>query len=174
MTAPLSGRAWVFAGRVTTDDVLPGRYLEKSADEVAQYAMAGLDPEFARKVRPGDFVVGGDEFGAGSGRENAIWALKNAGVAAVLATKIARSFHRNCVNLGLPALAVDGLAAVVTGDALVVDLAARLVRPARGAEVLPIRNLTGISLEILEAGGIVPYTLARRDRLRQPSEESHG
>jgi 3-isopropylmalate/(R)-2-methylmalate dehydratase small subunit len=170
----LRGSAWVYPGRVTTDDILPGRYLEKSADEVAQFALAGLDPDFARKVRPGDFVVGGTDFGAGSGRENAVCALKNAGVAAVLAPKIARGFHRNCVNLGLPALAVEGLGTIKTGDALVVDLGARTVTALHTGTIHPIRNLTGISLEILEAGGIVPFTLARRDRSRPRPEESHG
>ena len=103
----LEGRAFCFGNQVTTDDILPGRYLDRRADEVAQFAMAGVDPTFAARVRPGDFVVAGANFGAGSGRESAPAALKGAGVAAVVASSFSRLFFRNCINLGLPPVLID-------------------------------------------------------------------
>ncbi len=155
------GQAWVFGANVTTDDILPGRYLQCSNDEVGRYAMAGIDPQLAGKVQPGDVLVGGHNFGCGSGRESAPYAIAHAGFSAVIAPSFARLFFRNCINIGLPTILIDSVELIATGDSLVVDLDARSVtNEATGVSYL-IRNLTGISREILRAGGIVPYTKAR-------------
>jgi 3-isopropylmalate/(R)-2-methylmalate dehydratase small subunit len=161
MTALLEGRAVCFGAHVTTDEILPGRYLDRGADEVAQYAMAGADPGFAARVRPGDIIVAGADFGAGSGRESAPVALKGAGIAAVVAPGFGRLFFRNCINLGLPAVIVDDVAGIVDGDALTIDIGARTVFHAPSGTTRPIRNLTGISREVLEASGIVSFTKRR-------------
>jgi 3-isopropylmalate/(R)-2-methylmalate dehydratase small subunit len=154
---PLTGTAFHFGDGVTTDDILPGRYLDRASHEVAAFAMAGVDPEFARKVKPGDFIVAGRNFGAGSGRESAPAALKGAGVAAVIAVSFSRLFFRNCVNLGLPPLIVDDTADLREGDQLTVDLERRTIHSGRTGTTRPIRNLTGISQQILQAGGIMPF-----------------
>jgi 3-isopropylmalate/(R)-2-methylmalate dehydratase small subunit len=166
--ARLRGRVWVFPGTVTTDDILPGRYLDHASDEVGAFAMAGLDPTFAARVRAGDLVAGGSNFGRGSGRESAPHALRRAGVAAVIAPSFARVFYRNCINIGLPAIVVDSIDDFATGDVVHVDLEGRAVTNTRTDLVYLARNLTGISLEILRAGGIVPYTLMRRRRGEEP------
>jgi len=160
----LRGRAWVFPGTVTTDDILPGRYLDHASDEVGRYAMAGIAPDFAAQVAAGDLVVGGPNFGSGSGRESAPYALRQAGVAAVIAPSFGRVFFRNCVNIGLPPIVVDPIDGIVDGDQLLVDLEAHAVANARTDVVYLVRNLGGISLDILRAGGIVAYTLARQRR----------
>jgi maleamate amidohydrolase len=162
MNKVISGRAWVYPGQVTTDDILPGRYLDRHGAELGQFAMTGIDPEFAAKVAPGDIVVAGDNFGAGSGRESAPAALRHAGVGAVVCTSAARVFYRNGVNLGLPVVEVDSIEGIAAGDQVVVDIAARTVRAPGKDVVLPVRNLSGIALEILAAGGIVAYTLAKK------------
>lgn len=157
----LEGCAWVFGDHVTTDDIYPGRYLERPLEEAGRYAMAGVDEGFAARVRPGDFVVAGVNFGAGSSREAAVVALKQAGVAAVIAQSFGRIFFRNAINNGLPAVMVRDTSSIQTGDRLRVDLLGRRVTVVRTGEVLEILNLTGISLDILQAGGIIPYTEAR-------------
>jgi 3-isopropylmalate dehydratase small subunit len=165
-----TGRAWVFGAGITTDDILPGRYLDRGNAEVGAFAMAGVDPTFAARVAPGDFIVAGANFGAGSGRESAPYALAGAGIAAVIAPSFARVFFRNAINIGLAPVMVETVAAIAAGDELTLDLAARHVTNQRTQISYLIRNLTGISLEILEAGGIVAHTrtrLARAARVRK-------
>jgi 3-isopropylmalate/(R)-2-methylmalate dehydratase small subunit len=156
-----TGRAWVFGAGVTTDDILPGRYLDRANHEVGQFAMAGIDPQFASRVTPGDYIVAGSNFGAGSGRESAPYALVHAGIAAVIAPSFSRVFFRNSINIGLPAVIVADVSSIAAGDRLTVDLQRRTVLNQRSAHVLAIANLTGISRQILEAGGIVPFTKMR-------------
>jgi 3-isopropylmalate/(R)-2-methylmalate dehydratase small subunit len=168
MTELGRGRAWLFGAGITTDDILPGRYLDHGNHEVGKFAMAGVAPEFAGRVGRGDFIVAGPNFGAGSGRESAAYAIRGAGVAAVIAPSFGRLFFRNAINIGLPPIIVDTTEGIAEGDPLVVDLREHTIVNDRTRAVHAIRNLTGISLEILRAGGIVPYTLMRRRRGEEP------
>jgi maleamate amidohydrolase len=162
MSDIITGKAWVYPGQVTTDDILPGRYLDRQGAELGQFAMNGIDPEFASKVAPGDIIVAGSNFGAGSGRESAPAALRYAGVGAVVCTSAARVFYRNGVNLGLPVVEVESIEGIAPGDQVVIDIAARTVSaPARDVS-LAVKNLSGIASEILAAGGIVAYTMAKK------------
>ena len=162
MKERMRGRAFVFGADVTTDDILPGRYLDRSNDEAGAFAMAGLDPDFATKVARGDFIVAEHNFGTGSGRENAPGALLAAGVAAVIAPSFARLFYRNAINMGLPAVIVDSVSDIREGDWLELDLAERRLSLPAGGRGRAVQNLTGTSRAILEAGGIVAYTRARQ------------
>jgi 3-isopropylmalate/(R)-2-methylmalate dehydratase small subunit len=96
---------------VNTDIIIPFRFKARTNDpvEMAKYAMYGLDPEFYKKVRPGDLFVAGKNFGGGSSREQAPVAIKYSGVAAVVAESFARIFYRNSFAIGLPALEVPGI-----------------------------------------------------------------
>ncbi|MDR7521933.1 MAG: 3-isopropylmalate dehydratase [Armatimonadota bacterium] len=161
MRPVLEGRAWVFGDHVNTDQILPGRFLDRPAEEVGRYALAGLDATFPERVAPGDVVVAGVNFGCGSSRETAVLALKQAGVSAVVARSFARIFFRNAINNGLPAVIIGDTAGIGQGDRLRLDLSARTVTNLTTGAVLPVQNLTGTSLEILRHGGIVAYTLAR-------------
>jgi 3-isopropylmalate dehydratase small subunit len=101
----MNGRVWVFGDDINTDLIIPGRYLDSyDPKHLASHAMEGVNKEFAEKVMPGDIVVAGENFGCGSSREQAVLALKHAGVSAVVAKSYARIFYRNSVNLGLMAL----------------------------------------------------------------------
>lgn len=161
MSQVREGRAWVFGDYVTTDDILPGRFLERPLEEAGRFAMTGIDEGFPQRVKPGDFVVGGTNFGAGSSREAAVAALKYAGVAAVIARSFGRIFFRNAINNGLPAVIIEETAGIAPGDRLRLDLEARTVTNLRTGQTFPVLNLTGTSREILAAGGIIPFTLAR-------------
>lgn len=164
------GRAWVFGANITTDDILPGRYLDRQNDEVGQFCMAGVSTTFAKEVTAGDFIVAGENFGAGSGRESAPYAIQGAGVAAVIAPSFGRVFFRNAINIGLAPIRVHSIDGIEMGDSLQVDLAQRYVLNLRTDVRYMIRNLAGISLDILRAGGIVPY-VRQRQSANKPSRE---
>lgn len=160
----IEGNAWIFPANITTEDILPNRFLDRANDEVGQFAMAGVDPDFVNKIQAGDVIVGGQNFGTGSSRETAAIALKLTGVGAVVAPSLGRVFFRNCINIGLPAIIIDSTEDFQDGDRLHIDLEARTVFNQRSGETHSIRNLAGVSLEILEAGGIIPFTKQRQEK----------
>ena len=158
-TAP--GRAWVFGDDISTDALAPGVYLKFDIDIIARHCLETEDPAFAAGVRPGDVVVGGRNFGAGSSREQAAQALKHLGIAAVLAPSFAGIFYRNALNLGLLALVCPDAQRIQAGARLVVDAdAARVVETdtgtVHGCEPIPDHLLA-----MVRAGGLIPW-LERR------------
>src|SRR2546428_5994776 len=106
----LKGRTWVWPDDVNTDIIIPFRFKARTNDpvEMAKYAMYGFDPEFYKKVKPGDLFVAGKNFGGGSPREQAPVAIKDSNVAAGVAESFGRTFYRNCFAAGLPPLEVPG------------------------------------------------------------------
>jgi len=151
-------RAWVFGDDLDTDQIVPGRYAPfmVGQDKFHTYAFCDARPEFAKTVKPGDILVGGENFGCGSSREYAVAALKKHGVGAVVAKNFARIFFRNCVNLGIPVIeSSDAIALVRDGDEITLDLAAGILRTPRGDAHL--RPLAPFAREILAAGGVVAY-----------------
>ena len=96
------GKVFKYGDNVNTDVIIPARYLnDASAENLSAHVMEDIDPDFAKKVRKGDFIVGGCNFGCGSSREHAPLAIKASGVRAVIAKSFARIFFRNAVNIGL-------------------------------------------------------------------------
>ena len=165
------GKAWVFPGNVTTDEILPGEYLDRRNDEVGQFAMAGIDPDFVKKVKPGDILVAGPNFGSGSGRETAPMALQQAGISVLIAPSYGRIFFRNSINIGLPAITVESTEQTQEGDTLNVDLESGEVINERTGQVHIVQNLRGTSREILDAGGIIEYTKMRQADKTARAEE---
>jgi methanogen homoaconitase small subunit len=151
-------RAWVFGDDLDTDQMVPGRYAPfmVGQDKFHMYAFCDARPGFAKEVRPGDILVGGENFGCGSSREYAVAALKKLGIGAVVAKTFARIFFRNCINLGIPAIeSTDAVAVVRDGDDVTLDVAAGLLRVPGGSAA--IRPLAPFAQEILSAGGVVAY-----------------
>lgn len=154
----LRGRAHVFGCDVNTDYIISGKYKFKTLDmdELAGHCMEDIDPEFTQRVREGDFIVAGGNFGCGSSREQAPLVIKHAGVGAVLASSFARIFFRNAINKGLPAVECD-TSGMRSGDELEVDLGAGRVRNlTRGSEVA-IAALPEVMMDILAEGGLTAY-----------------
>ena len=154
----MRGKALKFGDSISTDYIIPGKYfhLRSNLPELARHAMEGVDPQFASRVRSGDFLVTGKNFGLGSSREHAALVLKLSGIGAVLAESVARIFYRNAVNVGLPVLILD-TRGIADGDELEVDLGGGKVRNlTRGLE-LSFNPLPSVMLRILECGGLVPY-----------------
>lgn len=157
METRLTGHVWKFGDDVSTDHIIAGRYLTSTDPKVlSEHVMENVDPAFAKKVRPGDVILGGTNFGCGSSREQAPLALKAAGISCVVADTFARIFFRNSINIGFPVVECPGLhKRVKEGDTLTVDLSAgHVLLP--GGEAIPFHPLPPNILEILHAGGLVP------------------
>ena len=156
----LVGKVWKYGANVDTDVIIPARYLaEFRAADLAKHCMEDLDPTFASEVRPGDIIVAGRGFGIGSSREHAPVSIKASGIAAVVAPSFARIFHRNAINVGLPAVECEGIDEdVEKGDEVEVDLTAGTVTNRRTGRVFHASSYPDFMLGIIEAGGLVPYT----------------
>ncbi len=154
----LKGKAWKFGDDISTDHIAPGRYfhLRTNLPELAKHVLEDAMPEFASQMRPGDFVVGGRNFGLGSSREHAPRIIKLAGASAVLAQSFARIFFRNAINVGLPVLEID-TAAIKQGDELEVDLEAGTVRNITRGQTLTFAPLPPVMVKILGDGGLVEH-----------------
>lgn len=153
------GRAHVYTRpHINTDEILPGRYLALTdASEMARHAMETIDPGFSQKVRPGDILVAGEDFGAGSSREHAVWALKETGLAAIIATSFARIFFRNAINNGFLVIECRGVADTTQcGDELEIDLSAGTIQNLTREVVHSFPPLSDFVREILAAGGLLP------------------
>jgi 3-isopropylmalate/(R)-2-methylmalate dehydratase small subunit len=161
----IQGRVHKYGDNIDTDVILPGKYLSLSdARELAQHCMEGVDPEFASRVKPGDIIVAGTNFGSGSSREHAPVAIKAAGVGCVIAPSFARIFFRNAVNIGLPVLETDEVAEVEAGELLEVDLEqGAIINPGKN-RVYQAAPYPQAMLDIIAAGGLVEYTKKRLAR----------
>ncbi|MDI9570544.1 MAG: 3-isopropylmalate dehydratase small subunit [Pseudomonadota bacterium] len=160
----LSGKVWKFGDHVNTDLIIPARYINSSdPDFLAAHCMEDADPDFAKKVRPGDIIVAGDNFGCGSSREHAPIALKAAGIAAVVARSFARIFYRSAFNTGLPIFEASTLyEAVREGDEIEVDAERGLiVTRGRDPQRFAIEPIPPFMRELIAAGGLMAY-LKRR------------
>ncbi|RME09028.1 MAG: 3-isopropylmalate dehydratase small subunit [Ardenticatenia bacterium] len=164
MSTTIRGRVHVYRrDHINTDEIIPARYLTSDDPEyLGLHAMEDLDPEFPKKVQPGDIVIAGKNFGTGSSREHAVWALRAAGVALVIADNYANIFYRNAINNGFLALEVPGAAdAFETGDEAVVDLRAGTLTNTRTGQTLTFAPLPDFALKVREAGGYLEYLKAR-------------
>lgn len=160
----IKGRVWKFGDDIDTDVIIPAKYL-RSVDQSVwpKHVLEGVDPEFSSKVRPGDIIVAGKNFGCGSSREQAALAIKWAGVAAVVAESFARIFFRNAINNGLPLIEAKGISKMVEeGDVIEIDLDSGIVKTPKGE----VRSapLPPFLQDILRSGGLVEYYKAHAKR----------
>jgi len=153
----LKGRAWKFGDDVDTDAIIPARYLNTSdPSELARHVMEDADPAFASRVKKGDIMVAGKDFGLGSSREHAPLVIKLAGVSAVLAKSFARIFFRNAINQGLPVLLCD-TDKIAPNDELEINFAANTVTDLTSGHKLSFSKIPPVMLNILDEGGLIPY-----------------
>ena len=155
----MEGRCWKFGDDVNTDEIIPPRYLNVIDEkELAAHLMEGADPGFVSKVKPGDIIVAGRNFGCGSSREHAPLAIKAAGVACVVAESFARIFFRNAINIGLPiAECRDAARQTAEGDVLEVDFAlSRIVNRIQG-RTYAFPPFSPELQAIIDAGGLIPF-----------------
>jgi 3-isopropylmalate/(R)-2-methylmalate dehydratase small subunit len=124
--------------------------------------MEGLDADFNKKCKKGDFIVAGTNFGCGSSREHAPIALKGVGVSAVIAESFARIFYRNATNVGVPLLEAPGITEIIeNGDEIEVDMDEGTITTSDG-EKITFKKLPPFMLEILNQGGLIEYLKNKR------------
>lgn len=153
------GRVWKFGDHVDTDLIIPARFLNVSdKDALAKNCFADLRPEFAEGASLGDILVAGTNFGCGSSREHAPWAIKSVGISVIIAKSFARIFYRNAFNIGLPILeseaAVDALS---EGDLASADLTSGELIRLESGERFSSKPIPDFMMEIIQAGGLVDY-----------------
>lgn len=160
----MMARAWVLGDNVSTDDIIPGRYLVKrDPHELGKHVFENLIPGFSSKVRKGDVIIAGRNFGCGSSREQAPLALKGVGIGAVIAESFARIFFRNAVNQGLPVMVCKGVrASFSTGEEVEYDLGKGVVRNLTRNLEMKAEPLPDFILSILRAGGLIPYLKSQK------------
>ncbi len=166
------GRAFKFGDNISTDHIVPGRllHLRSNLSELAKHVLEDADPTFAQRVKKGDFVVGGKNFGLGSIREHAPLVIKMSGVSAILAKSVARIFFRNAINVGLPVLICD-TESISDGDELEVDLELGKVKNLTNGAELSFSKIPEIMLRILDEGGLIPYIKKYKDFVVNPREK---
>jgi len=159
LSAKIVGRVWKFGDDINTDLIIAGKYKLSitNIDELAKHAMEALIPNFAERVKRGDIIVAGRNFGCGSSREQAPLVLKHIGIGAVIAESFARIFYRNAINIGLPAIECRDTSRILDGDILEVNLLEGYVKNLTRNEIYSIKPIPPALLEILASGGLVNY-----------------
>jgi 3-isopropylmalate/(R)-2-methylmalate dehydratase small subunit len=167
----VSGRVHRLGDHVNTDAILPGRYLAlRDPAELGAHCLENLDPGFRERVRLGDILVGGRNFGTGSSREQAVIALKAVGIRAIVVASAARIFFRNAINLGLPVMICpDAAAALQAGQAATVSVTGSFVQQAE--KTWPTQPLGGEVCAILSCGGLMART--RKILSAEPRAQQH-
>jgi 3-isopropylmalate/(R)-2-methylmalate dehydratase small subunit len=158
-----TGKTCKFADNVDTDGIIPARYLNTSdAKELAAHCMEDVDATFAARVKPGEIVVAGRNFGCGSSREHAPIAIKACGVACVIAASFARIFYRNALNIGLPIVECpEASEAISAGDTVTVDLDRGTVTDETTGRDFKVEAYPPFMQELVSAGGLAAYLKAK-------------
>ncbi len=149
------GKIFKFHNDLDTDQIIASQYLLlPTIEDMKIHTFESLDPQFPSKIKPGDYVVGGENFGCGSSREQAPGVLKALGVKAVVAKSFARIFYRNAINIGLPVIVCRELPdQVETGDEMELSLSEGVARV--GGEEYPCTRLPEYMQKILNQGGLI-------------------
>ena len=155
-----SGKVIKYGANVDTDVIIPARYLNTSdKEELASHCMEDLDPDFREKVRPGDIIVAGQNFGCGSSREHAPVAIKASGISCVIAPSFARIFYRNSINTGLPILECgEAFEGISDGDEIEVDTESGQIRDVTTGKTYLAGSFPEFISAIIRSDGLVGYT----------------
>ncbi len=153
------GHVFKYGDNVDTDVIIPARYLNSfDGKELASHAMVDIDPDFAKKVQPGDLIVANKNFGCGSSREHAPLCLKEAGVSCVIVETFARIFYRNAINIGLPIIECpEAAVAINAGDEVKVDFDSGVITNVTTGESFQGQAFPEFMQKLIACGGLVNY-----------------
>ena len=159
----IKGSTWSFKDDIDTDVIIPARYLNTSIPkELAKHCMEDADPKFPAKVKPGDIIIAGKNFGCGSSREHAPMAIKASGVSCVIAKSFARIFYRNSINIGLPIFECEEAAEkIYQGDWVEVEADTGTITNLTRNEVYHAEPFPEFMQMIISAGGLIAYVAER-------------
>jgi len=144
---------------INTDEIIPARYLNTDdRAELASHCLEDLDGDFVNKVSKGDVIVAGEDFGCGSSREHAVWAIRGAGVQTVIAKSFARIFYRNAINNGFYLIeSPDALDKISDGDELEIDFKTGSIKNKTAGTDISFNPLPDFALEIINDGGLLSH-----------------
>ena len=153
------GYAWKFGENLNTDEIIPGRFnITIDPLELAENVFCEIKPDYAKKVKPGDVIVGGQNFGCGSSREHAPIAIKGSQASCIIAKSYARIFYRNAINIGLPIFeSPEAVENIDEGDDIRVDIATGEIENLTKDQTYQANALPEFLLKIVEAGGIINF-----------------
>ena len=154
-----SGKVWKFGDNIDTDAIIPARYLNTSdPKELAKHCMEDADPDFVKKMKPGDIIIGGENFGCGSSREHAPIAIKAAGISCVVAKSFARIFYRNSFNMGLPIFESRELFNnVVESEEINIDSAKGIITVSGAKKTFAINPIPPFMEQLITDGGLLKH-----------------
>ncbi|OCL86420.1 2,3-dimethylmalate dehydratase small subunit [Aliarcobacter thereius] len=154
----ITGKVWNFGANIDTDVIIAARYLNSSdPDHLAKYVMEDADPDFSNKLKKGDIIVAGENFGCGSSREHAPIALKAAGIAAVVAPSFARIFYRNAFNMGLPIFELPESMEIKEGEEISIDLDSGTIVNNSTKKSYKFIAIPPFMQELIASGGLINY-----------------
>ena len=158
------GSVFKYPDNVDTDVIIPARYLNTpDAKELAAHCMEDIDKDFVKKVKDGDIMVGGWNFGCGSSREHAPLCIKTAGISVVIAKSFARIFYRNSINIGLPIMECpEAVDAINAGDTVSVDFDTGVITDETNGKVFHAEPFPPFIQEIISAGGLMKSIKAKQ------------
>jgi len=154
---PIRGRVLKYGDNINTDLISPAPYVGLAREIMLAHGMEGVDPDFPKKVRPGDIIVAGRNFGSGSSRETAAYILKESGVGAVISPLFARIFYRNAINIGLPVFILPEADRICEGNIVEIDPLAGYVRDITTDEVFQCGKVPASLMELIADGGLIPH-----------------
>lgn len=154
-----TGKVHRYGDNVDTDVIIPARYLNTSdPKELAKYCMVDIDPDFVGRVKPGDIMVAGKNFGCGSSREHAPIAIKASGISCVIAENFARIFYRNAINIGLPIIECpEASKDIETGDEVEIDFDNGIIYNLTKNRQYQGQAFPEFMQEIMKAEGLINY-----------------
>ena len=152
------GKAFKFGDGIPPDHIAPGRlfHLRSNLEEFSKHVLEDADPDFAKNMKKGDFVVAGNNFGLGSSREHAPQIIKIAGVGAVIAKSFARIFYRNAINIGLLLIECD-TDKIDAGDELELDVQKGILKDITKNIEIEIMPLPDVMIKLLNDGGLIEH-----------------
>lgn len=165
----IKGRVWRFGDDIDTDAIIPARYLTTSdPKELAKHVMEDADKDFPSKVKEGDIIVAGKNFGCGSSREHAPIAIKAAGIKAVIAKSFARIFYRNSFNIGLPIFeSEEASERIKEGDIVEIDADKGVIKNITRQESYSSKAIPPFMQELIASGGLIEWTKKRIKELQK-------
>jgi len=155
----VEGYTHKYGDNIDTDVIIPARYLHiHDKKELSKYCMRDIDPDFSSKVKPGDIIVGGNNFGCGSSREHAPLVILESGISCVIAKSFAGIFYRNSINIGLPILECpDACDRISEGDDVDVDFDNGIITNITKNETYTAEPFPEFVMDIISAGGLLSY-----------------
>ena len=151
------GTVYKYGDNIDTDVIIPARYLNtQDAKELASHCMEDIDKSFVTKVKQGDIMVGGENFGCGSSREHAPLAIKSAGIDCVIAKSFARIFYRHAINIGLPILECPAASeAIADGDTVAIDFDTGVITDVTTGATFQAEPFPPFIQNIIQKGGLM-------------------